>query len=85
MNWQKTVFYGASAVFAWWVWLNVAHGIVSYTTPLDDSDRSHSVRSGLGVKTDHMTGCQYLVTKWGGITPRLDGAGRQVCRKDGRS
>ena len=36
--------------------------------------------SELGLKTDYGTGCQYLVTFLGGITPRLDASGKQVCR-----
>lgn len=36
-------------------------------------------RSGLALKTDAMTGCQYLVSPWGGITPRLDKLGKQIC------
>ncbi len=36
-------------------------------------------RSGLALKTDAATGCQYLVSPWGGITPRLDRRGKQIC------
>lgn len=36
-------------------------------------------RSGLALKTDAATGCQYLVSPWGGITPRLDRLGKQIC------
>lgn len=36
-------------------------------------------RSGLVVRTDNLTGCQYLVDH--GITPRLDKNGKQIgCR-----
>lgn len=48
--------------------------------PRDDSDPPDG-RSGLRPLTDNLTGCQYLKTPGGGITPRLDGRGRQVgCR-----
>ncbi len=30
--------------------------------------------------TDPATGCTYLVHRLGGVTPRLDGAGRPMCR-----
>lgn len=43
----------------------------------DATDGEH--RSGLGLRTDHGTGCQYLVTPWGGITPRLDRQGQHMC------
>jgi hypothetical protein len=54
--------------------------VVSYMTPYDDSDdRQNGKRSGMIVYTDHLTGCQYLKGgAFGGMTPRLDGAGRQV-------
>lgn len=36
-------------------------------------------RSGLGLYTDNLTGCQYLSAGGFGITPRLDKAGRHIC------
>jgi len=47
----------------------------------DDSDPPgwFTRRSGVIVRTDNLTGCQYLVDH--GITPRLDKNGKQVgCR-----
>lgn len=44
----------------------------------DDTDLSVFRRSNLGLKTDYGTGNQYLVTFWGGITPRLDENGNIV-------
>ncbi len=49
-------------------------------TGRDDSDGKE--RSGLIVYTDNLTGCQYLGTVVGAITPRLDKDGKIVCRKD---
>lgn len=54
-------------------------------TPLlrDDTDTGAwgGGRSGMEPMTDALTGCQYLRTPGGGITPRLDGNGRQLgCR-----
>lgn len=47
--------------------------------PKDNSDPPEG-RSGLGVHTDHLTGCQYL-SKGSSLTPRLDAKGYQVgCR-----
>lgn len=48
--------------------------------PLDATDARDGTRSGVKLRTDHGTGCQYLETADGGITPRLDPTGRQVCR-----
>ena len=44
----------------------------------DDSDAPPH-RSGLRIKTDALTGCQYLLTI-NSITPRMDKTGKQVCR-----
>lgn len=49
--------------------------------PTDSTDYSTSDRSGLKLHTDAMTGCQYLSTSGGGITPRLDRNGHQVCQQ----
>lgn len=43
----------------------------------DDTDPPDG-RSGMRLLTDAHTGCQYLAVPLGGITPRLDGEGRQV-------
>ena len=34
---------------------------------------------GLAVETDAGTGCQYIVTPWGGIVTRTGADGKQVC------
>lgn len=44
-----------------------------------DATDSETDRSNLGLRIDHGTGCQYLVTSLGGITPRLGSDGRHVC------
>ena len=36
--------------------------------------------AGLLVETDRGTGCDYIVTPWGGIVPRTGADGRQLCR-----
>jgi len=43
----------------------------------DDSDPLGG-RSGMMVLTDDKTGCQYLYR--GGLTPRMDAMGKQVCK-----
>ncbi|MFD1197395.1 hypothetical protein ACFQ3K_03505 [Brucella gallinifaecis] len=45
----------------------------------DDSDGSY--RSGMSVRRDALTGCEYLEGRYGGLTPRLGPDGRQVCRQ----
>lgn len=44
----------------------------------DDSDPPWPEHSGLVPRIDALTGCQYLTTSNGAITPRLDGNGKQV-------
>ncbi len=36
--------------------------------------------AGLAVETDAGTGCQYVVTPWGGIFVRLDADGKPLCK-----
>ena len=45
-----------------------------------DATDSPTERSGLKPRTDYGTGCQYLETSDGAITPRLDRTGKQICR-----
>ena len=46
----------------------------------DTTDNPENMkRSGLGLYTDHRTGCQYLGTLFGGLTPRLYADGTHVC------
>jgi hypothetical protein len=81
------------ALKAWSIWLAgwilvgaVVAAIVSLT-PLgrDNSDQGEwGARSGLIIKTDALTGCEYLATTSGGLSPRLTQHGYQVgCRKTG--
>ncbi len=46
--------------------------------PRDNSDPIGG-RSNMSVLTDALTGCQYLATQRGGITPRMDADNKQVC------
>lgn len=47
--------------------------------PGDDSDASYSDRSGVRVRTDHLTGCQYLESSQGDLVARRTPGGQQVC------
>ena len=53
--------------------------IAGAITPRDDSDATNGDRSGVEVRRDALTGCEYLETRYG-VTPRLRADGRQVCR-----
>lgn len=44
----------------------------------DDTDPADG-RSGLRLFVDNRTGCHYLGVSYGGLTPRLDEQGRQIC------
>ena len=45
----------------------------------DDTDEPNGKRSNMILYTDYKTGCQYVGTVLGGITPRLDRDGKPVC------
>lgn len=55
-----------------------ASGRFEATFLRDDSDPPDG-NSGMKPRTDHRTGCQYLTTSYGGITPRLDHNGKHIC------
>lgn len=65
----------------WWV----AHILAIFPIARDDTDSGGwgiQSRSGVKPRTDALTGCQYLETDGGGITPRLGTDGKQVgCKR----
>lgn len=49
------------------------------TLPYDNTDDSlNRERSGLIIYTDHLTGCEYLGSFFGGPTPRLNSNGNHI-------
>ena len=72
---------GIKLALIWIVAAGVAVAVLGRWQPTDSTDISRSQRSGLKLHTDAMTGCQYLSTSGGGITPRLDSQGRQICNE----
>lgn len=38
-------------------------------------------RSGVSIHTDYSTGCQYLSSPHGGLVPRFDRTGKQICNQ----
>ncbi len=54
-------------------------GAMGWSPDVDDTDLSPRVRSGMVLRTDHGTGCQYLEAAGGGITPRLRPDGKPLC------
>lgn len=51
--------------------------LVERCSPRDDTDPAGG-RSGMHLRTDALTGCQYLSEPRGGITPRVDRSGRHM-------
>ncbi len=49
----------------------------------DTTDVPGGQLSGMDLHKDHMTGCHYLSYHDGGLTPRLDANGNQVCEPRG--
>ena len=54
---------------------DAATGNLPFTARVDPDTGT----AGLLVETDRGTGCQYIVTPWGGIVPRMGADGRQLC------
>ena len=57
----------------------IVAAISQHRPPRDNSDPIGG-RSNMQVLTDALTGCQYLATAQGGITPRWTRDGEQVCK-----
>jgi hypothetical protein len=63
------------AVLLLGLWVSIRN-----TGPLDDTDdHATGARSKMRVLIDHGTGCQYLLSEGGGLTPRLDASGKHIC------
>ena len=63
----------ALALFSIAVWLLSS----SMQSSRDDTDPPDG-RSGMRLYTDSLTGCQYLATPYGSLTPRLNASGNQM-------
>jgi hypothetical protein len=61
------------------VWALTKTGLGEAVQPLDDTDSQSGQRSNMELLTDYGTGCQYLRVIGGGITPRMDADGTQIC------
>ena len=68
------IFYGIGLIIA----LAVSFFMSDYDAT---DDQMNGVRSNMALYTDYGTGCQYLSSKQGGLTPRLDEDGKHICRK----
>lgn len=53
--------------------------ILGQSIPKDSTDPVDG-RSGLTIRIDQLTGCQYLSVYGGGIYPRMTKEGTQVCK-----
>lgn len=68
----------------WWQYaILVTLGFILFSkmAPYDDTDPPGG-RSGMGLRTDNLTGCQYLMSPSGNLTPRMadDGKTHLGCR-----
>jgi len=69
-------------IFAWFGWVIILTWVLNFVTGyfeigFDDTDGEQ--RSGMEVLIDARTNCQYLHTPSGGLTPRLNRDGAQIC------
>lgn len=51
----------------------------------DSTDSPHGKRSNMRLRTDYGTGCQYLESSAGHLTPRLNAEGSHVCPRFDRA
>ena len=70
-----TVFWIVITGTALWLAQDFAAGALPFQAKIDQQTGT----SGLLVETDAGTGCQYVVTPWGGIVARTGLDGRQIC------
>lgn len=67
----------------WWLWIVAGLlllGVIAIPAPRDSTD-GPDARSGMRPRIDAATGCEYLSTRGGGISPRLARDGKQMgCR-----
>lgn len=69
--------------FVAFLFIVLSSWLLSAGKPLDDTDNKLTGdRSNLRILIDHGTGCQYLTTSGGGVTPRLDANGVPICKKE---
>ena len=76
MGFLDGFFFGLGALMAYSLMVFIGT-LIAY--PERDSTDPPGSRSGLHLLIDHRTGCHYLMTRKGGLTPRLDTNGRQIC------
>jgi hypothetical protein len=74
--------------FTYWVAIRLAWALLIIVligkspAARDDSDPgTWGPRSGLVPRTDSLTGCQYLESSRGALTPRLNRDGQHICSR----
>ena len=70
----------------WLLWFGVAAVVIVVSRaaitghrPFETAVDKDTGTAALLVATDAATGCQYILTPWGGIAPRTGRDGRQLC------
>ena len=83
---ERAGFFVAIGVIMAWAVMTFAGSailaVVQHTglVAADDCDLGVGRRCGMRPRHDALTGCEYLETAGGGITPRMAANGHQVCR-----
>jgi hypothetical protein len=55
--------------------------VIAVSLPQRDDSDTADVRSGMSIHRDALTGCEYFSRGFfGGLTPRMNREGKQVCR-----
>ena len=58
----------------------IIYTVVSFIPVGLDSTDNGTDRSGMALHIDNATGCHYLASQHGGMTPRLTPDGEHICR-----
>ena len=76
--WRHGFSFAGGAICAICVWA-LGAAFIQFATAGDETDGA-GARSQMALRVDHGTGCQYLESSRGSLTPRMGRDGKQVCK-----
>lgn len=76
---NKVVFHLLILFGAFYFVVHVLDAVLVAANVTTDNTDYRGSRSGLEVRQDALTGCEYLAGSRGGLTPRLDHEGQHIC------
>lgn len=76
--WRRGFSFAGGAICAICVW-GLGAMIIQFATAGDEADGA-GARSNMALRVNHGTGCQYLESSRGSLTPRMGRDGKQACK-----